>query len=394
MTITPNGPGGGTRRLLVVALALALVVGIAAAVWYGRRGDPRATDGADLRTVTGVIGSEKQPFFADPDVRSVFAGHGLRVDVRTAGSRQIATTYDLAGVDFAFPSSAPAAEKIEQKTGRRARYAPFYSPLAVATFEPVAQLLEQSGVTRRSGDQWYLDLARYQDLVDRRTRWRDLPGAAGLYDSPRAAMISSTDIRTSNSAAMYLAAAAFVRNDNRVVATEEEADRAADASAGLFLDQGYAETSSEGPFSDYLSQGIGAKPMVMVYEAQFLGRRISESGRAAITPSMRLMYPTPTVTSKHTVVGLTDAGDEVGRLLTEEPELARLAARYGFRPGDAAVFGRVLAEAGVPAPPDLVAVADPPRYDLLERMVSRVEARFAPGAGTAPTPDADKVTPH
>jgi len=58
--------------------------------------------------VNGVIGSEKKPFFLDPQVKKPFAKHGYDVEVVTVGSRQIATTVDLSKVDFVFPSSAPA----------------------------------------------------------------------------------------------------------------------------------------------------------------------------------------------------------------------------------------------------------------------------------------------
>jgi hypothetical protein len=42
-----------------------------------------------------VIGSEKQAFFDDPQVRKAFARDGLKVEVDPAGSRQIATSIDL-----------------------------------------------------------------------------------------------------------------------------------------------------------------------------------------------------------------------------------------------------------------------------------------------------------
>jgi PBP1b-binding outer membrane lipoprotein LpoB len=45
--------------------------------------------------VRGVIGSEKQDFFADPQVVRAFAQHGLDVQVDPAGSRQIATSVEL-----------------------------------------------------------------------------------------------------------------------------------------------------------------------------------------------------------------------------------------------------------------------------------------------------------
>jgi hypothetical protein len=37
---------------------------------------------ADLTTVKGVVGSEKKAFFADPEVKRVFAASGLDVEVR------------------------------------------------------------------------------------------------------------------------------------------------------------------------------------------------------------------------------------------------------------------------------------------------------------------------
>jgi len=41
-----------------------------------------------------------------------------------------------------------------------------------------------------------------------------------------------------------------------------------------------------------------------------------------------LMYPSPTVLSKHTVVPLTPSGDKVGQLLASDPKLAKLAAQF------------------------------------------------------------------
>ena len=102
------------KRTIGIILAVALVGGIAAAIFFGRQGhstSANSTSGSDknLTLVTGVIGSEKAPFFADPQVQKIFRQHGLNVQVTTAGSRQIATTVNLKNVDFVFPSSAPAA---------------------------------------------------------------------------------------------------------------------------------------------------------------------------------------------------------------------------------------------------------------------------------------------
>ncbi|MFD0664909.1 hypothetical protein [Thermocatellispora tengchongensis] len=108
------------KRWIGVGLGLVLVVVVAVAVVWGNRDDD-GNGGRELVTVRGVIGSEKQAFFDDPQVKAAFARHGLRVEVDVAGTRQIATSVDLGKYGFAFPSSVPAAEKIRQDRGRRGR---------------------------------------------------------------------------------------------------------------------------------------------------------------------------------------------------------------------------------------------------------------------------------
>lgn len=385
------------KRILGIVLAVALAAGIVAVVIWGRGsgGTPSATDApTNLTVVEGVIGSEKRPFFEDADVRAVFAEYGYDVQVTTAGSRQIATTVDLTGLDFVFPSSAPAAEKIKREAGISTVYAPFYSPMAIATFTSIATLLGDAGLAHQDADgTWILDMDRYLEAVAAGTRWSDLPGASQTYNSSRSVLISSTDIRQSNSAAMYLAIASYVANGDNVVASTDQQAAIIDAMADLFLEQGFSASSSEGPFEDYLSQGVGSKPIVMIYEAQFLGRQMNEETAGAITDDMVLMYPSPTVLSRHTVIPLTDAGDAVGRLLVEEPRLAELAASYGFRPADPSVFSDVLTQHGIPVPPTLVDVVEPPSYEDLEAMIVAISARYdrsAPAPSPAPETDPDQ----
>ncbi|MCW2947039.1 MAG: hypothetical protein JWR24_3756 [Actinoallomurus sp.] len=90
--------------LAAVVVVAAVVVGIIAG---GGSAHP-------LTTARGVVGSEKQAFFEDPKVRRAFARNGVNVQVDPAGSRQI-DTLDLGRYDFAFPSSAPAADRIERQ---------------------------------------------------------------------------------------------------------------------------------------------------------------------------------------------------------------------------------------------------------------------------------------
>jgi hypothetical protein len=213
----------------------------------------------------------------------------------------------------------------------------------------------------------------YMDLVAKNARWSDLP-ANTAYPASKSILITSTDVRKSNSAAMYLSIASYVASGNNVVQDTGTASQLVPKVAPLFLRQGFTESSSEVPFEDYLSIGIGKSPMVMIYEAQFLARAAAHD--RAITPEMVLMYPSPDVLSKHTLVPLKPGGDRVGRLLMDDPELQRLAVKYGFRTNDSAAFSGYLKARGVPMPPQLVNVIEPPAYEPLETMIAGIERLY------------------
>lgn len=382
------------KRIIGVILAAVLLVAVIGAVVLPKMGQAASAGkgGAPLTVVTGVIGSEKKEFFDDPKVKAAFAAHGYDVQVKTAGSRQIATSPALATSDFAFPSSAPAAEKIKQVSKNvKGTYPTFYSPMAVATFKPVAQLLQSAGMASQdAAGTWHLDMKAYLAAVADGKRWNQIPGAAGLYNSNRSVLMTSTDIRSSNSAAMYLAIASATANGNNVVSTSAEEDKILPQMTNLFLNQGFSEASSGGPFGDYLSQGMGSKPMVMVYESQFLGQQMS--GPAAMTPDMVLMYPQSTVLSKHIVIALTDKGNDVGQLIANDPDLATLAAEHGFRPADRGKFVTALQAHKLPVPEDIVDVVDPPSYEVLESLITKISAKYDPANTPAPTADGDAVT--
>jgi hypothetical protein len=75
--------------------------------------------------------------------------------------------------DFAFP----AGERIRRERKVTAFYQPFYTPMAVGTFKPIAKLLARAGVASPLADgYWRFDMRRYLDLVARKTRWNELPG--------------------------------------------------------------------------------------------------------------------------------------------------------------------------------------------------------------------------
>ena len=355
-------------RVLGIGLAVVLAIGVVAAIVISvSQGRSSAT--VRVVTVHGVIGSEKLPFFQDQDVIKEFKARGFNVQVDTAGSRQIATTVDLSRYDFAFPAGQPAAVKIQQDHKAKAVYVPFYTPMAIATFTVIGELLKTAGVATFSGGVYTLDVDKFLKLVAQNKRWTDIPGNSA-YPAGKSILITSTDPTKSNSAAMYIAIASYVANGNNVVESPTQAQAVMSKISPLFLRQGFTESSSEAPFDDYLSIGIGKDPMVMIYESQFLAREAAKDG--SIKSDKTLMYPSPTVLSKHTLVPLTANGDAIGRLLVSDAKLQSLAVKYGFRTSDPNAFTKYLTDRGVTPPPPLVNVIDPPTYDNLEAMINRI----------------------
>ncbi|GHH29716.1 hypothetical protein [Lentzea cavernae] len=355
------------KRTLGIGLAVVLLVGVVTAIVLGQGGEP-----ARLQTVRGVIGSEKLAFFADQRVKDVFAKHGLVVETDPAGSRQIATATDLDSYDFAFPSSAPAAEKIQRDRKAARTYAPFSSPMVVATFDPIADLLTKAGVVKPGPGYQTFDVQAYLELAAKGTRWDQLPGNTS-YPARKNLLVTTTDPRDSNSAAMYLAITSFVANGGVVSSADAEA-RVLPAVSKLFLDQGYTQSSTEGPFEDYLSAGMGKTPLVLAYEAQFVDRVVR--GDSSIRPDMKLLYPAPTVLSKHTLVPLRPNGDRVGELLQGDAELGKLAATFGFRTSDPQHFATVVKEKNLTVPQTIVDVVEPPAHETLERMLEAIAKQY------------------
>ncbi len=372
------------RRTVGIVLAAVLAVGVIVAIVLSLGGGGDKPPDQRVVVVRGVIGSEKQPFFQDRRVQAEFRKRGLQVVVDTAGSRQIATTVDLSKYDFAFPSGVPAAAAIKQKSGAATVYNVFFTPMVIASWQPIARILENAGIATSHGTYDTFDVQKYLELVKANKRWIDLPGARTAYPATKSVLITSTDVRTSNSAANYLSIASYVANGNNVVENDSQGNAVTQRVAPLFLRQGFTATSSEEPFDDYLAIGIGKAPIVFIYEAQFLAHVFANDG--AITGQMLLMYPDPDVYSKHVVVPLDANGDKVGRLLLSDPVLQQLAADYGFRTNNPAPFNKLVQQHHAAIDPSIVDAIEPPSYEALENMIEKIEQLYAQNQGGGASP--------
>lgn len=359
------------RALRMIALLVSVVL-VAVVAWAVVRravggdgaeaatGDPGCI--TEMTRVSGVIGSEKTPYLRDPRVTARLACLGLTLVADAKGSRDMVSTLSNDGhpYDFAFPSSTPTAEKIKQLRRVNDTYKPFSSVMAIATWEPTVTVLRDAGVVTTADDRPVVDMAALIDLARTGTRWNQLKGNESSPNN-KVVLLRTTDPKDSSSAIMFLSIASAVLNDDRPVSSADDVARVMPDLCRLVSYQGAKEETSQDLFEQYLGDGPVRSPLALVYEQQFLDRT------SAITVPQgqqhTMLFPNPTVYSRHTVVPFTDAGDRLGRALEDDPELQNLAAEYGFR-----LDGRALTDR--PEPP---VVQEPPEYEQLEAMLTVFE---------------------
>lgn len=319
------------RRIVAIVLAVFLIGGVAAAVVAGREEQDKSTA---TKTVLGVIGSEKAEFFADPDVVKALAAKGYTLKTETSGSWAM-EGLDLKGYDFAFPSSqAPADELAAKYDVRQPLPRPFYSPLVVVAHRSAAGVLADNGLaTLPAKGNGTFRMAAYLKAAGADRTWQQLKGAERHGELSGTLFISTTDPTSSNSGALYLAAASYVADGGRVADGTAAVNRTAPLMRKLISVQGAQQTSSDAAFRDFIS-GVG-NPLVLVYESQVA----SLLAQGQEVGDLTVLYPDTTANSDHTIVPLTDKGRALGELLSTDKELRKLAVRHGFRPqGTSAEF--------------------------------------------------------
>ncbi len=368
----------------LITVALLALFGGAAWLAFDRTGPatlPPALTGRPAQAVdlTGLIALDVEPYFKDPRVIEALATKGFRVSVSRIGSREMAARA-LPGQapDFFFPSGVVAANQIADAAGKAGiattAYSPFYTPMVIASWRPVAQVLAANGLARESQPGvWALDLGQLVAGMLARKRWNQLKDAQA-YNVNKSILVSTTDVRRSNSAAMYLALVTHAMNGGEVVADRATARSVAQKASELFKRQGYQENYVNGNFDDYVSIGMGKTPLAFIYENQMVSFALARKGIAA---DMVLMYPQPTLFNKVVFVAARDKAKALGEALASDATLQRLAAEHGFRIGDTGTFVQVARGAGLAVEERLTQVVDPPTFDLMSEMIEVVAAEMS-----------------
>lgn len=360
------------RKIIAPIVTLLLISGVGVAIYFSASEQFALHNTIELR---GLVGSEKIPFFSDPGVIKALSRNGIKVQVEKSGSRQIALREDLKDYDFAFPAGVPAAEKIKREQKIHASHQIFFTPMAIASWKMIAKILAHNKIAvKRDGVHYIVDLEKLLDLIITEKRWSELEGSEE-YPVNKGVLVTSTDIRKSNSAAMYLALASFILNNNSIVTSDQEVKQLLPSLSSLFIRQGYTESTSAGPYNDYLVMGPGKSPMVMIYESQFI--HDAALADSVMRDDMVMLYPEPTVFTKHILLPLNDGGEKLAKALMEDPELQTLAIKHGFRNRNVTEFSTFVKKHNLAVPDRLVKVVEPPSYEILEYTIQLIEEQYA-----------------
>lgn len=359
-----------------VLLTLVLLAGFGAALFFALRGQQAAVAERSLASapqLTGIISLDVEPFFKDERVRKILAENRLPVSVTRVGSRDMAAKV-VAGQmpDFLFPSGVVAANQVgdaARKVGIGiAQSSPFHTPMVIASWAPIAKILVANGMAKPLGERIYgVDMAQLTAAMLAKKRWKDLK-ASQAYDVSRSVLVSTTDVRRSNSAAMYLALASYAVHGD-VVTDRATAVPLATRLAELFKRQGYQENYVNGNFDDYVAIGIGKTPMAFIYENQLVNYALEKKGVAA---DMVLLYPQPTIVNKVVFLAVSERAKALADLLARNAELQRIAVSYGFRVADTGVFMQAIKPTGLAVEERITQVIDPPSFELMAEMIEVV----------------------
>ncbi len=331
----------------------------------------KLTGVVQIQTVSGLIAVDVEPYFQDPRVQKALADNGFKLNITRIGSRDMAARVVSGQTpDFFYASGVVAANQIADAAKKvnigTAIYSPIYTPMVIASWTPIAKLLAANGMAKEvSAGVWSVDLLKLTQTMQEKKRWKDLKGSQA-YDVGKSVLVSTTDVRKSNSAAMYLALTSYAVNGAEVVTDRDTAQKTARAVAGLFKRQGYQENYVNGNFDDYVSIGIGKTPMAWIYENQIVNYAMAKKG---LGTDMVLLYPQPTLFNKVVFVASSDRAKKLGELLSTHPELQRLAVDFGFRTADTSYFVQSTKAAGLAVEERITQVIDPPSFDIMAEMI-------------------------
>ena len=355
--------------LLVSALASAvLLLRKPGADGAAGQGGGIAVPSGEVETVTGLVGSEKSALLEDPEVTGLLAAkYRLAVNARKAGSVEMVEG-PVDGQSFLWPGSQVNLDAF-RASGRSpaATENLFHSPIVFYTWDLVAEALVSNGVARAEQGVLYLDdLSKLIGWVDNRQEWKSI-GVPRMWGKVG---VVSTDPARSNSGAMFSALLANVYNQGEVP-TAQSVEPLLPRLKQFFDRLGHMEFSSGVLFQNFVTQGVGAYPIMVGYENQLIEFALLHPEVVPLLQQkVRILYPRPTVWANHPFIALDAKGRRLLQAL-QDPEILRLAwRRHGFRSGVLAGAGEIQALPFKGLPDAINAVSPTPGVDAMRKIAA------------------------
>lgn len=336
--------------------------------WFGGKETVIQQKSPDTVAVSAYVGGEKMNFLKNPEVERILTQrHGIQLAPIKAGSMEMVRDLPLAGKDALWPGNQIAVEIFRSKGGQfLSEENIFNSPIVLYAYDIVTDALITAKIVEKRSETYYVvDFPKLIELITEGKKWADI-GLPQLFGNIG---ISTTDPTRSNSGNAFAGLIANMINGGNVV-TSQTVDAVLPKVQAYFRQQGYMEHSSGDIFKNFITTGVGAKPIIAGYESQLVEFTIeNEKYREYLKQKIRTLYPVPTVWSSHPVIALTAAGKRFSEALKDE-ELQKIAwEKHGFRSGLMGVENDpdVLDAVGIPA--EITSVMPLPAADVMEKII-------------------------
>jgi hypothetical protein len=313
--------------LLIVAIAATITV-----QKLGKTTNPTVSS-TDVTILKGMIGSEKEAFFKDAElIRIARDKYHVRFDTNKAGSLEMTNPQILKDQDFVFPASQIVVEKIKNSITISGSEDIFRTPLVYYSWDKVVASLIKAGIAQKQNNGVNtIDTQQLLKLILADKKWSDI----GLSDLFGQIVVDTSDPQKSNSGNSYAALIANILNEGNVV-TQATLPKVEDSVIKIFQKSGFKKSSTSDLFDEYLKTGVGSHKIIVGYESDILhfAKQNPDIWKTLeATAGARILYPTPTLWSFHTLVAIKPQAKLMIELL-KDPDVQKMAwEHYGFRTG-------------------------------------------------------------
>lgn len=280
-------------------------------------------------TAVGLIGGEKIGLVEDEEFKKIIKDkYNLTFDYKKAGSIDMVATQPDKKTDYLFPSSQVALDMFKKKGFKSTRdEIIFNTPIVIYSWKNVVKDLDKAGFTYEKNRTHFVKMDVLAKAMSEGKNWKDI-GNTDLYGK---ILVDTTDPNKSNSGNMFLGLLANALNNNEVVTKDNVKSVEKDISK-IYQTIGYMQPSSSDIFKQYLTQGMGAFPMVAGYENQILEfSKTDKNIYDKVKNDIVILYPEPTVWSSHVFISLNEKTNPIVDIFLDK-EIQTLAwENHGFR---------------------------------------------------------------